>query len=211
MAGLRDLSAQAAGTCPGTGLLSGAHEGGVEQGACASGVVQQGKEKQEKHRELQATVPTDLRDDAMHATGLFFFVTAPGRFARGVRFTLGAILHVLHVCVWRANGRRARNALHPKSGIMQCLFGLMLSIRPTCQKYILYCIALSVRPRARNACCMILYCTERTADVPEMRLDYILGNDKMAAASARAAFVQRDADTNRLSDHLPVLFDFKLI
>ena len=99
MAGLRDLSAQAAGTCPGTGLLSGAHEGGVEQGACASGVVQQGKEKQEKHRELQATVPTDLRDDAMHATGLFFFVTAPGRFARGVRFTLGAILHVLHVCV----------------------------------------------------------------------------------------------------------------
>ena len=115
------------------------------------------------------------------------------------------------VCVWRANGRRARNALHPKSGIMQCLFGLMLSIRPTCQKYILYCIALSVRPRARNACCMILYCTERTADVPEMRLDYILGNDKMAAASARAAFVQRDADTNRLSDHLPVLFDFKLI
>lgn len=140
-----------------------------------------------------------------------FFVTAPGRFARGVRFTLGAILHVLHVRVWRANGRRARNALHPKSGIMQCLFGLMLSIRPTCQKYILYCIALSVRPRARNACCMILYCTERTADVPEMRLDYILGNDKMAAASARAAFVQRDADTNRLSDHLPVLFDFKLI
>ena len=87
----------------------------------------------------------------------------------------------------------------------------MLSIRPTCQKYILYCIALSVRPRARNACCTILYCTERTADVPEMRLDYILGNDKMAAASARAAFVQRDADTNRLSDHLPVLFDFKLI
>ena len=113
MAGLRDLSAQAAGTCPGTGLLSGAHEGGVEQGACVSGVVQQGKEKQEKHRELQATVPTDLRDDAMHATGLFFFVIAR-RFARGFRFTLGAILHVLHVRVWRANGRRARNAPHPQ-------------------------------------------------------------------------------------------------
>ena len=47
--------------------------------------------------------------------------------------------------------------------------------------------------------------------MPEMRLDYILGNDKMAAASARAAFVQQDADTRRLSDHLPVMFDFKLM
>ena len=70
MAGLRDLSAQAAGMCPGTGSDSGGHVEGVEQGACASGVVQQGNKKQEKNRELQATVPTDLRDDAMHAAGV---------------------------------------------------------------------------------------------------------------------------------------------
>ena len=97
MAGLRDLSAQAAGTCPGTGLHSGAHEGCVEQGACASGVVQQGKEKQKKHRELQATVPTDLRDDAMHATGLFFLLLLGG--SRGGFASPWVLYYMYYMCV----------------------------------------------------------------------------------------------------------------
>ena len=112
MAGLRDLSAQAAGTCPGTGLLSGAHEGGVEQGACASGVVQQGKEKQEKHRELQATVPTDLRDDAMHATGLFFLLLRQDG-SRGGFASPWVLYYMYYMCVCVASKRPTRQKCSP--------------------------------------------------------------------------------------------------
>ena len=70
----------------------------MEQGACASGVVQQGKEKQEKHRELQATVPTDLRDDAMHATGLFFLLLRQDG-SRGGFASPWVLYYMYYMCV----------------------------------------------------------------------------------------------------------------